>query len=185
MALDSLELQLASALQRYNTLVRRAESQRDPGALLTRTLAELSTALEEIRVAQEQLIDSRHQAEQLQEQLRRQARRYWRLFDDLHDAHVVTRPDSIITEVNKAGADLLNVSQRFLAGKALSVFVCENRGPFLQACTRLAEAGGETELMLKLRPRERAPLSIQALVTGSEGELWWLLRPCADPASHE
>ena len=183
MALDALELQLASALQRFNTLQRRAETHRDAGALLTRALAELSTALEELRVAQEQLVESRLRAEDLQEQLRQQAAKYWRLFDEMHDAYVVTRPDSAIIEVNKAAAELLNVSQRFLAGKTLSVFVCENRGAFLQACTRIAEDGGHADLTLKIRPRERAPLSIAAHVAGSDGELRWLLRPVSDPAT--
>ena len=49
MPLDALELQLAAATQRFNTLKRRAESPKEPSLLLTRSLAELSTALEEVR----------------------------------------------------------------------------------------------------------------------------------------
>jgi PAS domain-containing protein len=179
-SLDPLELRLTAALQRFNTLQRRAETGRDAGSLLTRTLEELSTALEEVRVAREQLVESRLRTEELQEQLRQQAAKYWRLFDEMHDAYVVTRPDSAVVEVNKAAAGLLNVSQRFLTGKALSVFVCENRGPFLQTCARLAEEGGHADLALRVRPRERAPLSIAAHVAGSDGELRWLLRPASD-----
>lgn len=104
-----------------------------------------------------------------------------RLFDEMHDAYVVTRPDSVIVEVNKAAAELLNVSQRFLTGKALSVFVCENRGSFLQACSRIAEEEGAADMALKVRPRERAPLSLVARVAGSDGELRWLLLPASDP----
>lgn len=181
MALDSLELQLASALQRYNNLQRRAETNREPAALLTKTLAELATALEEVRVAQEQLIESRSRMEQLQAALRTQYEKYWQLFDEMPEAYVVSKADSTIVEVNKAAAHLFNVSQRFLIGKALSVFVCEERAKFLDTSTRAAAEGSTLELTLKLRPRERAPLTVTARVTGDAGSLRWLLRPA--PAS--
>jgi PAS domain-containing protein len=115
--------------------------------------------------------------ETLQEELRRQNERYWRLFDDLPQAYVVTRPDSVITEVNKAGAQLFNVSQRFLVGKALSVFVCENRGGFLAQIGKFGSDPSVTEMTLKLRPRERAPLTVSARVKGDAETLRWLLRP--------
>ena len=97
----------------------------------------MSTALEEVRVAQEQIIESRARMEQLQEQLRRQAERYWQLFDEIPAA--VRRHASAtrsILEVNKAGAELFNVSQRFLIGKTLSVFVCEDRTHSWNQCAR-------------------------------------------------
>lgn len=184
MSLDSLELQLASALQRYNNLQRRAETQREPAALLTKTLAELGTALEEVRVAQEQLIESRTRMEQLQLELRQQSDRYWRLFDAMPEAYVVTKADSTILEVNKAAAQLFNVSQRFLVGKTLSVFVCEERGEFLAASARAATDSSTMELTLKLRPRERAPLAVAARVSGDADGLRWVLRPAA-PASSD
>src|SRR3954468_575294 len=104
MALDGLELQLASAVQRFNTFQRRAEAPRDPGVLLTKTLAELGTALEEVRVAQEQLIESRERMEQLQVELRRNYEKYWQLFDEMPDVYLVTRPDTTILEANRAAA---------------------------------------------------------------------------------
>lgn len=181
MALDSFELQLASALQRFNTLSRRAEAQGEPSTLLARALADLGTALEEVRVAQEQLIEGRNRTEHLQEELRRQYQKYWQLFDEMPEAYVVSRADSTILEVNKAAAHLLNVSQRFLVGKTLSVFVCEDRGAFLTASARVATSAGATELTLKLRPRERAPLTVQARVVGDADGLRWLLRPVPTP----
>ena len=176
MSLDALEMQLASAVQRFNTLQRRAASHKEPATLLSRSLAELSTALEEVRVAQEQIIESRLRMEQLQEQLRLQSERYWQLFDEIPEPYVVTKPDSTIVEVNKAASALFNVSQRFLVGKALSVFVCEDRGAFLQTSAKVATDGAIAELVLKLRPRERAPLEITARVSGDATTLRWLLR---------
>ena len=177
MTLDSLELQLASALHRYNALQRRAEARREPAAVLARTLAELGTALEEVRVAQEQLIESRARIERLQEELRLEADKYWRLFDSMPDAYLVTRPDTTIVEVNKAAAQLFNVSQRFLIGKTLSVFVCEDRTAFLAASAQAATQESVQDMSLKLRPRERAPVAIAARVSGDAQGLRWLLRP--------
>jgi len=93
---------------------------------------------------------------------------------------VVSRPDSTILEVNKAAAQLLNVSQRFLVGKTLSVFVCEARAAFLAASTRAAASSEPMDLTFKLRPRERAPLTVQARVTGDQDGLRWVLRPATD-----
>ena len=177
MPVDTIELQLAAALQRYTALQRRADAHRDPSALLNKAFAELGTALEELRVAQEQLIENRMRMEQLQLELRQQSERYWQLFDEMPEAYVVTKPSTAILEVNKADAQLFNVSQRFLVGKALSVFVCEDRAQFLTAAGRVAEEGGSREMALKLRPRERAPLTIRARVAGDADGLRWILQP--------
>lgn len=179
MAVDSLELQLASALQRFQTLQRRAETQKESAALLARTLAELGTALEEVRVAQEQIVETRQRLHEAQSQLSDQRNKYWELFDEMPQPYVVTRTDSIIVEANRAGAALFNVSQRFLVGKAMSIFVCEDRSRFL---TRLTHLGAEPEgssLSFKLRPRERAPLVVEAKVKGDGSTLRWVLNPAA------
>lgn len=176
MTIDSLELQLASAVQRFNSLQRRATTAREPGALLTRSLHELGEVIEEVRVAQEQLIDQRQRMEGLQEELRRQTARYWQLFDDIPQPYVVTRVDSTIIEVNKAAAELLNVSQRFLAGKALSVFVCEDRSGFLSRIAELVAQRTESQFQLKMRPRERAPLAVKAVARADEASVRWVFR---------
>jgi two-component system, OmpR family, sensor histidine kinase VicK len=184
MAIDVLELQLASALQRFATLQRRAASDRDQVKLLSRSLQELSTALEELRVAQEQLVEGRQHLEATQAELIRERERYWRLFDEMPQPYVVTEPSSVITAVNRAGAELFNVSQRFLVGKAMSVFVCEDRTQFLAEISRLALEGRNGELTLKLRPRERAPLDVVATVAADAQGLRWILRPVTESVDH-
>jgi len=176
-AIDVLQMQLASAIQRLTTLQRRAATDRDHGKLLDRALKELETALEYIRLAQEQLAESRQRTDQLQGELARQYEKYWELFDEMPQPYVVTRPDSTITQVNRAAAELFNVSQRFLVGKTLSVFVCEERNRFLNESLRVARDARSQELMFKLRPRERAPLDVTARVSGDESSLRWVLRP--------
>jgi PAS domain-containing protein len=176
MGLDSLELHLTSALQRYSSLQRRAEGHREPSPLVTKLLAELGTALEELRVAHEQLRGSRARMEQLQAELYRQYEKYGQLVDEMPGAYLVTTPDSTILEANKAAAQLLNVSQRFLLGKTLSVFVCEERVQFLAACAHASAGGPASDVTLKLRPRERAPMSAMGRVTGDAHTLRWVIR---------
>lgn len=158
-------------------LQRRAGNPREPAALLNRSLQELSTALEEIRVAQEQIVENRFRLEQMQVELQRQNERYWQLFDEIPAPYVVTRADAAITEANKAASELFNVSQRFLVGKALTVFVCEDRAGFLTRLDQISSHQSPLEFELKLRPRERAPLRITARVNGDANGLRWLLQP--------
>lgn len=176
LSIDSLELQLAAAVQRFNSLQRRASTAREPGALLTRSLHELGEVIAQLRVAQEQLVDQRQRIEALQDELRRQKDKYWQLFDEISQPYLVTRIDSTILEVNKAAAELLNVSQRFLTGKALSVFVCEDRSGFLSRITELAAQRSESQFVLKVRPRERAPLCVKAVARADEANVRVLFR---------
>jgi PAS domain S-box-containing protein len=173
MSIDSLELQLASAMQRFNSLQRRATAAREPAHLLNRSLHELREVIEQLRVAQEQLVEQRRRMEALQEEMRKQNARYWQLFDEIPQPYVVTRSDSTIVEVNKAAAELLNVSQRFLAGKALSVFVCEDRSGFLSRIAELVAHRTESRFDLKVRPRERAPLTVRAVARADEASVRW------------
>ena len=177
MALDVLEIQLASALQRLGTLQRRAQTEKDHAKLLERALKELEAALEQIRIVQEQLAESRAKVDELQAESAAQQEKYRELFDAMPQPCVVTRPDSTITEVNRAAAELFNVSQRFLVGKSLSVFVCEERGRFMSASERVARESRPEEFAFKLRPRERAPLEVFARVSGDASALRWVLRP--------
>jgi PAS domain-containing protein len=177
MAVDSLELQLAAALQRYHTLQRRADnSPKAAGATIMQTLGELGSALEELLVAQEQIMESRRRTEELQQELAVQSAKYWELFDEMPEPYLVTRPDTTIVEVNRAAAELFNVSQRFLAGKTLSVFICEDRGRFLDDSSRLAQEKGSADWNVKLRPRERAPLMVTMHVRGDGTNLRWVVR---------
>ena len=185
MAIEVLQMQLVSAVQRLATLQQRVATDRDHSKLLARALKELEAALEEVRVAREQIVENRQRMEQLQAEITRQYERYWALFDEMPQPYVITRPDSTITEVNRAAAELFNVSQRFLVGRPLSVFVCENRDRFLRESLRVSREARSDELTLKLRPRERAPLNVTARVSGDASSLRWVLRlqHAAAPAS--
>ena len=175
--MDALESQLVSAMRRFSTLQRRAAAENpEQPKLLSRALSELETLLEELRVVQEQMVEYRHQREHLQTELTHQYQKYWQLFDQMPQPYVVTKPDTLILEANKAAADLFNVSQRFLVGKTLSVFVCEERGRFLSDAARIAAGAPAEDLRFRLRPRERAPLEVTVRVSGDEAALRWLFQ---------
>jgi PAS domain-containing protein len=183
-AVDALELQIVSALQRFASLQRRVASDpSDPTKLLDRAISELGTALEELRVAQEQIVEHRVRTEELQVELSNQYRKYWLLFDRMPQPYLVTKPDSAIVEANRAAAELLNVSQRFLTGKILSVFVCEDRRAFLTDVLRVAP-DTTSEITFRMRPRERAPLTVVAQVSADEEALRWVLRVVAKTPDH-
>jgi two-component system sensor histidine kinase VicK len=184
-AVDSLELQLASAQQRLATLQRRASADVAESKLLPRALKEAENLLEELRVAQEQLVEARQRLEDVQTELTRQYEKYWDLFDQMPDAYVVTKPDSSILEANCAAAELFNVSQRFLIGKPLSVFVCEDRSGFLKILESTTEHAGPRELSFRFRPRERAPLDVSATIRNDGTSIRWVLRPAEIRASVE
>jgi PAS domain S-box-containing protein len=176
MSVDSLELQLAAAVQRFNMLQRRGDAESGKGStLLARALDEIEKALEELRVAQEQLVENRSRLDQMQSELTAQYEKYWELFNEMPQPYVVTKPDTTISEANEAAAELFNVSQRFLCGKTLSIFVCENRTGFLQAVERAAAAPDVTEMTVRIRPRERGAIDVAAKVRGGKS-LRWVLR---------
>jgi len=179
MSIDVLELQLASALQRFSTLQRNALDGREHPKLLGRSISELESVLEELRVAQQQLVENRTRMEQMQLELSREREKYWRLFDEMPQAYVITRSDTLITEANRAASALLNVSQRFLVGKTLSVFVCEDRTRFLLEAGRVTSDLTAVDMKVKVRPRERAPLLVTARVTGDDAGLRWLIQPAS------
>jgi PAS domain S-box-containing protein len=182
--IESLHVQLASAMQRFNALQRRLPEQTaGPTKLIGRLFKELEDALEEVRVAQEQLIESRHRMESLQSELTQQYQKYWELFDEMPQPYIVTKADSTIVEANRAASELFNVSQRFLVGKTLSVFVGEDRVRWLDRIRGIAESNGRLELTFRLRPRERAAVTVHARVAADDSTLRWMINQAANPLS--
>lgn len=180
MAADTLGLQLLAAVQRYETLRRRVDARaKDPSAVTSHTIAELGKALDLVRVAHEQVIEHRQRIEALQTDLIAQRARYWELFEEMPEPSLVTLPDTTILEANRAAAALFNVSQRFLTGKTLSIFVCEDRGRFLDESIRAARECITAEWRVKLRPRECGPLTVSMRIRGAGACLKWTVTPSA------
>lgn len=177
----SIQVQLSSAFDRLATLQRRVEANVNNRDELAQAISELEYGLSELRVAQEHLLARRHELDLTRVELQAEREKYWQLFDAAPDAYIVTTPGSRITDANRAAAELLNISQRFLTGKTLAIFVCRDRGRFLNDAARIAASGGSANVTFRVRPRERAPFDVGAKVSvhtaASDVELHWQLKP--------
>jgi PAS domain-containing protein len=177
--MNTTRIQLAPAFRKVATLQRRIESHPDP--LVEDAVAELVRALEELRLAQGHLLAQRDQVEALRAELRAERQKNIQLFDAAPDAYVITDPVLTIISANRAAAELFNISQRFLTGKGLSVFLARDRGRFLADAARLAATGERAQWSFGIRPRERAAVNVDARVfahLSAEGaELHWVMRP--------
>lgn len=111
-------------------------------------------------------------------------RRYRDLFDFAPDGYLVTDPDGVIQEANRAAASLLHRSQKFLAAKPLAVFVAKEDGRAfrLQLSRWRGDAGRVQDWELRMRPPrgQSFPATVTvAPVRDGKGELValrWLLR---------
>ena len=180
MSVDSLRARIVSSRQRLSQLQRRAASSSESPKVVSEAIAQLEQSLDELDAAQQQLFDQRQDLTRARQQLADERDRYWHLFDSAPDACVITASDGRILEANRAAAELLNGSQKFLIGRNLSVFSSSERGRLIADVSRLAESGGSADWVFEVRPRERAAIRVTARVVatgeGHEGHLRWVLR---------
>lgn len=163
-------------------------SSAQPSNLVIEYLEELCVALEELRIAEDEL---RQQNEALiearyQEELERQ--RYQELFEFAPDGYMVTDIYGKILEANSVAAKLLNLSQHFLIGKPLINFVPdEYRRTFRSILNQLPKIQRVQEWEIKLWQRGDCPIhqeQFDAALTvetvrngnGTVMALRWLLR---------
>lgn len=146
-------------------------------------IAELPTALEELRVAEEKILD---QCEELREDHglgEQQLWRYQALFDAAPAAYVITDLDGVITDVNGVAQGLFGLASDRLVGMPMSVLIdVRRRRDFRLAVNRLTLPEGHYELDLRLdtptRDKTDVVASVSTGVTTAEGpELWWILHP--------
>jgi PAS domain S-box-containing protein len=177
-----------SLWQRIEALQRRAYAspvQQQP--LVMQLLEELSTTLEELRIAEEELhqqveaLASSHQAVEAERQ------RYQELFNFAPNGYVVTDPQGRIVEANRAAAALLNIAQDRLIRKPLAVFIAnDDRRAFRSQLAWLQNGARVREWEVWLQPRNRpafpAALSCTASrdIQGTVVRLRWLLRDISE-----
>ncbi len=194
MNVDKLSQQIEPLCSRFAALMECSEelsiSQKE---LLMQAFFELNTALEEMKVAQEEL---RQQNEELQQQNQELAdaravveverQRYQELFEFAPDGYLVTDAEGVIQKANCAAATLLGVSQRFLVGKPLVVFVAGQHHAFYSELNRLRQVDRVKDWQVCLCPRDGETIDITVnvvVVRNWEGEpvaLRWLLRDITD-----
>jgi len=135
-------------------------------------IAELTSASQRAMQAQEQAARSRTAAEKLLQQ-------YQELYDLIPLSYLLTDMRGNILELNEAASRLLNLSRKSVPGKPLSLFVAD-RGNFASRLAQMPMAGGCDDWTLQIRPREKQPVWVTAIVRVSavsrDGELLhWVL----------
>ena len=121
-------------------------------AELLKVNQELSTSLEEQAVFEEEL---RQQNEELliaHEDMKLQQQRYEDLFEFAPDAYLVTDANGKIQEVNRAGSCLFGVSQQYLIGKPIIVFIAKSNRKNFRTQVNSSQRVEDWECYIK--PRE-------------------------------
>lgn len=151
--------------------------------LLEESLEELCTTVEEMQIAEEELRLQNEQLRASQEERLAERQRYQDLFEFAPDAYLVTDVDGKILEANYAAAELFQLSQEFLIGKPLVLFVTQiGRRNFSIQLIRLQETDWLQNWEITLQQRNGqifdAAINVKA-VRDRDGKaigLRWLVR---------
>jgi PAS domain S-box-containing protein len=108
----------------------------DPNQALGEVLEHLSTSLEELRVAEEELASQNLELEAAHVSIDAERRRYRELFMEAPEGYLLTDEKATINEANHAAARLLGMSVRLLPGKPLALFVVAEDRPDFQRWLR-------------------------------------------------
>lgn len=169
----------------------------DGGRPAEEVVAELETALEELRVTEEELVAQRTQLAVRRGELESELERWRSAYSGVPVASLVTNADGAVRVANVAAADLLGVQSRRLVGKPLPAYVApDDRFAFRTALSQLPDVPWVPDWQFRVVPRGADPLLVTASVRvvrpvtppapRSQAELGWVLSPAAAaPASPE
>ena len=174
---------LGIALRKLSALETRAGAGHDPLKDASRCLFDLKHVATELNQAFDALKSERQRLDVVADDAAATMRRARELFVRSPSACVVLhRKDAAITDANAAASRLLNVSQRYLIGKAFTHFLQQDRDVFLR---HLQQTGGVPDQWhITLRPRERATVRVRlnAIVDNNDTAAI-VLSPAADEAA--
>jgi len=126
--------------------------------LLPIAFKELGVVSEELQVAVEELQQQNEELAAARVELEIQHQRYQEMFEFAPDGYLVTDINGTIQEANHAAVNLLNVSQRFLVGKPLIIFIAEDeRQVFHNKLSQLQQVKQVEEWVVCLVPRKGEP----------------------------
>lgn len=150
--IEDIHCRLAALYQGANPFIE------PPAQLLPLAFKELGIASEKLQMAAEELHQQNEELAATRMALEAECHRYQELFDLAPNGYLVTDAAGVIREANRVAAGLLNVTQRFLVGKPLFIFVAENeRQTFHFKMGRLQQTEQVQEWILRLQPREGKP----------------------------
>jgi PAS domain S-box-containing protein len=146
-------------------------------------IQDVNTAMEELRVMQEELLAQNQELTNTYEQLAAERQRYLELFDFAPDAYIVTTTTGLITEANRAAASLFNLKLPLLKSTPLATFVHpDDRPAFRKNLVVLCGATTLCHFKWRMCPRRQEPFDADAsasVVRDPAGEIVsvrWLIR---------
>ena len=146
-------------------------------------LRDLATGIEELRVAEEELVVQSQQLAASHREIDIERERYGQLFEFAPDGYVETDELGKILEANSAAARLFGVRPRFLIGKLVHSFIGEHdRRHVRTTIGRLRESDEPATMEVALLPRGGEPLAAEVRVSASADALTssprvrWLFR---------
>lgn len=159
MEYDQLIQKIEAMHRRLATLGHPAGGSAEQDAARLDVQQELSSALEELHEASEELHQQNEELIATRQAVEAERQRYQDLFNFAPDGYLVTNPEGIIQEVNRAAAAALDADQDFLVGKPLLAFVAEeDRKTFHARLVQLrADMGTEQGWEIGLQPRYGTP----------------------------
>lgn len=179
--IESLAVRTNAAMSRLSELQRRAEKL--PGAqppVVRPALKELTLALEELQVANEQLAEQMTSRAAARHDVESVHARHREFINSLPLACVWTDERGVVEETNDFTARLLNVSAARLPGKPLGLYVT-SRAAFFDAINELRTAEA-VDVVVEVRPRERKPKKMRLVGQRlqHDARLCWFLRDARD-----
>lgn len=151
---------------------------------LRETVALLTVSLEELKVAEEELVQQNEELVRTRAAVEASARHFHRLFDEAPLPYVVTDIVGIIRHANHAAAVLFKRPAALLEGKPLLTFVpLERRSSFRDAINRLqlVDEARDWRVTLLRHGDAPVPVTIDARFAraAQDGDdfICWMLRP--------
>ena len=172
---------IVSALRARSLKVRR------PDAPAARSMDDvLSETLEACTGLLQDLAGAHLLSDQLRRELHAEVLNRQHLIEQMPIACVATDEASLIQHANQPAAELFNISAKHLRGRLLLHFSADRAG-FGNLLQNLPLAGGRLDASVAVRPRERGPFTLTALIvpeTTAERTSWlWFLKPVAEGAA--
>jgi PAS domain-containing protein len=188
--LHNLTLRTATAVGRLAELQRRADRINDkPSPLAKSAIQELSTALEELQVANEALQNQVEEISGIRQQLSVAQTALDEFANVTPLAILWTDHAGVIETGNESASELLNIGKHHLQGKPLMLFVTD-RTVLFTALRSLTETLSvpSVDVDITVRPRERRPRKMKLSGRRLEHDsrcVWFLHEIPPEKPTHE
>jgi PAS domain S-box-containing protein len=127
-----------------------------PYDLLPEAFKELYTTSKMVQLAVEELQEQNEELLQTRNLLETQRQHYQYLFEFAPTAYLLSNPQGIIQESNRAAAELLNISQNFLVGKPIINFISQQQHQnFYKQLIQISKSEQEQEIFATIKPRHQ------------------------------